>query len=174
MLAWFKKVALPAAALAAAVSSAVVVVLAGSQLASSSPTAASAAPACAGPILGRDAASAGRVADAFIRTAVLRRRPVCSFDLVTPRFRQGLTQAEWASGDIPVQPFLTHYPDRLRTDTTPGVNLPRERSTWVALAAEDAPAALFELVVVLRKDRWLVDYWGPAVVAPALASATSF
>src|SRR5262245_14025506 len=52
-------------------------------------------------------ASPEAVRDQFVATAVLRRRTVCSYELVTKRMRQGLSRAAWKGGSIPVVPFPT-------------------------------------------------------------------
>nr|MBA2474598.1 hypothetical protein [Actinomycetota bacterium] len=44
-------------------------------------------------------------AQRFLRTAVLRRRVSESWALVHPVLRQGLSRAEWSTGDIPVVPY---------------------------------------------------------------------
>ena len=48
-------------------------------------------------------AAALRVTGAFVATAVVRERLAASYDLVTDAYRQGLSRADWARGDIPVQ-----------------------------------------------------------------------
>jgi hypothetical protein len=48
---------------------------------------------------------AKKVAGTFIKTAVLRHNTGSSYDLAHPELRQGLTRAQWATGNIPVIPF---------------------------------------------------------------------
>jgi hypothetical protein len=101
------------------------------------------------------------VASAFVRTAVLRVDPGCSFDLVTPALRQGMTRREWSSGTIPVQPYPTALLDTLEIVTRvyeDGVAL---RAAWVDLSSADLGAWSFELVLERRDGRWLVSYWAP-------------
>lgn len=127
---------------------------------------------CAEPIpRGTSAGSAREVGAMFVRTAVVRRNTICSYDLVTPTLRQGLSRREWQTGNIPVQPFPTEYPEDLRAEVVPSVTLASERGTWVTLEAADLGRAVFELVVVKRDGRWLVDYWAPAPGAAAAAHA---
>ena len=52
-----------------------------------------------------DASKALDVAAAFVMTAVARKNTARSYELVAPSLREGYTRAEWAKGDIPVQPF---------------------------------------------------------------------
>ena len=46
-----------------------------------------------------------RTASRFVETAVTRERTQESFELVSEDLRQGLSREEWASGNIPVQPY---------------------------------------------------------------------
>jgi hypothetical protein len=129
----------------------------------------SAEPACLRPPLGASDASAARVGRRFVNTAVLRQHTICSYRLVTPRVRAGLTERQWANGRIPVIPFVTADPASLVTSIEPHTAADVERSMWVHLESTDGEAT-FELVVVLRDGRWLVDYWAPL---PALSAGSS-
>jgi hypothetical protein len=116
---------------------------------------------------GHGASAAAAVQLEFVRTAVVRRRTACSFELVTDNLRQGLSRSEWATGNIPVQPFPTRFPETVRPVLTRlGPAAPDERVSRVVLEAADLGSAAFELVLVEREGRWLVDYWAPAVLLP--------
>ncbi len=108
------------------------------------------------------------VRDQFVATAVLRRRPACSYELVTKRMRQGLSRAAWKGGSIPVVPFPTAAPRTFDMRVFPKRRGPGMRNSVVVLSAQDLGEASFEVVLVRRGTRWLVDYWAPSgtVVAP--------
>jgi hypothetical protein len=107
-------------------------------------------------------ASPEAVRDQFIATAVLRRRTGCSYGLVTKRMRQGLTRAAWRDGSIPVIPFPTAAPRTFDMQVFAKRRGPALRNSVVVLSARDLGEAAFEVVVVRRGARWLVDYWAPA------------
>ena len=48
---------------------------------------------------------ARRVAGRFLLTAVARRNLAEAYDLVGPQLRQGMTRAQWETGNIPVVPY---------------------------------------------------------------------
>jgi hypothetical protein len=125
---------------------------------------------CAQAPSGTSAASAYRVGVLFVRTAVLRHNEICSYELVTRELKQGLTREEWATGNIPIQAFPTREPQALRMEHATSIERARERTSVVLLEATDLGQAFFELVVVERKGRWLVGYWGPAASAAVLGS----
>jgi hypothetical protein len=83
--------------------------------------------------------------------------------------RQGLTRAAWRKGPIPVIPFPTTAPRTFAMEIIPKRLGPAVRSSVVVLSAQDLGEAAFEVVVVRRGARWLVDYWAPSgtVVAPS-------
>jgi hypothetical protein len=113
-------------------------------------------------------ASPEAVRDQFVATAVLRRRTACSYELVTDKMRQGLSRAAWREGSIPVVPFPTAAPRTLDMQVYPRRRGPAIRNSVVVLSAQDLGEAAFEVVVVRRGARWLVDYWAPSgtVAAP--------
>jgi hypothetical protein len=47
----------------------------------------------------------GAVASKFVATAVLRNHPERSYDLTDAAFHQGMTRAQWRTGNIPVVPY---------------------------------------------------------------------
>jgi hypothetical protein len=154
-----------ASAVATAALSATLVVLGGRGLAPAVPV--FAADGC-----GVDSsASPDVVRDRFVASAVLRRRTACSYGIVTPTLRQGLTLADWKRGAIPVVPFPTHALRTLSMDVFPRDDAAGRRTSLVVLAAEDLGQAAFEVTIVRRGGRWLVDYWAPAGMFGAPASS---
>jgi hypothetical protein len=139
------------------------------------PPAATAAPVsapCPAAPTGSSLAQARSVANLFIDHAVLRVRPECSFELVAPRLRHGVSRADWAAGKLPLETFHTAFHNVSRTAAI-RVTLPRELGMWVFLEAPDVGRRAYELVLVRRGNRWIVDYWGetfdptgPAVPMP--------
>jgi hypothetical protein len=114
-------------------------------------------------------ASAEAVRDQFVATAVLRRRTACSYELVTEKMRQGLSRAAWRGGSIPIVPFPTAAPRTFAMQVFPKRRGPAIRNSVVVLSAVDLGEAAFEVVLVRRGTRWLVDYWAPSgtMVAPS-------
>ena len=102
------------------------------------------------------------VRDRFVATAVLRVDTVCSYELVTPELRQGLTRAAWGAGAIPVIPFHTKIPGEVSVRVAPRKAAPGERASLVSLTADDIGEYVFEVVLVRRGGRWLVRYWNAA------------
>jgi hypothetical protein len=123
------------------------------------PAAAPHAAPCAKAPLGPSLAQAWNVANLFIEHAVLRDRPECSYELLVPGLRHGLSRADFAAGRVPLASFHTAFPKIART-TTIRVALPRQLGLWVFLEAPDVGRRVYELVIVQRGGRWLVDYWG--------------
>jgi len=112
------------------------------------------------------------VRDRFVATAVLRVDTACSYDLVTREFRQGLTREAWAGGTIPVIPFHTKLPGQARVETLPRDADAGRRASLVLLSSPDIGDYAFEVVLVRRAGRWLVDYWNAAPPATGLAGAS--
>jgi predicted MFS family arabinose efflux permease len=96
----------------------------------------------------------------FVAAAVERRNPEASFALVTPELRQGMTRAQWATGNIPVVPFFdvdwTAVSLRF-SDATDGV-----RYYVLRLRSKQLAAAEFWIGLRRRGNRWLVSYFAPA------------
>jgi uncharacterized peroxidase-related enzyme len=124
---------------------------------------------CRAAPAGTGAASADEVQRRFVETAVVRRYEVCSYDLVTAFMHAGLTRADWATGNIPVQPFATSDPAGVVTRFRPHEDRARLRASYVELESADLGRATFEVVVVARGGRWLVAYWAPT---PRIATPT--
>jgi hypothetical protein len=120
---------------------------------------------------GTGRASAAEVQRRFLRTAVVRRFTVCSYDLVTAAVRAGLTRRQWATGTIPVQPFPSRDPAHVAMRIEPHLQAPSQLASWVELESDDLGPATFELVLVARGGRWLVDYWAPLPRTGAASAA---
>jgi hypothetical protein len=104
------------------------------------------------------------VAGHFISTAVFRRNLDDSYDLVVPEFHQGLTRAQWHTGEIPVMPYQAKdvalmrwsldysYRDRvgMRVAILPK---PTAKVGGIVYAIE------LRKVGTLPHHRWLVSYW---------------
>jgi hypothetical protein len=112
------------------------------------------------------------VRDRFVATAVLRVDTVCSYDLVTREFRQGLTREAWAGGTIPVIPFHTKLPGQVRVETLPRDADAGQAASLVLMSSPDIGDYTFEVVLVRRAGRWLVDYWNAAPPSAGLAGAS--
>ena len=106
--------------------------------------------------------TAEQVAVLFITSTVLRQNPGCTFDLVTRNLRKSRTRAALASGKA-VAAFPTKKPRRVTLELTPRVRLADQVGSWITLAAPDRKARTFEIVLLKREGRWLVDYWDRAV-----------
>lgn len=105
-------------------------------------------------------ALAGATIARFVREAVQRRDPGRAYDLVTPRFRQGFGRAKWATGDIPVVPYTAKGPVRISAEYS---ELCRDRIILRAgLMAVNEPRTYFDVWMVRRDGKWLVDYWMPS------------
>lgn len=102
-----------------------------------------------------------RTAARFVDTAVRRERTHESFDLVSDGLRQGLTRREWASGNIPVQPYPV---DGARW------KLDYQYADEIGLQVYVVPDRGQELrpmvfLLTMRRSpggRWLVDSWVPS------------
>jgi hypothetical protein len=57
------------------------------------------------PFTGARREAARQVARAFLLDAVLRKDPAAAWGFAAPSLRQGMTRAEWRTGNIPVVPF---------------------------------------------------------------------
>ena len=111
------------------------------------------------------------VRDRFVATAVLRVDTICSYDLVTRQLRQGMTREAWAAGTIPVIPFHTKLPGQTRVETLPRDADTGHRASLVLMSSPDIGDYTFEVVLVRRAGRWLVDYWNaapPGAAAPSV------
>jgi hypothetical protein len=105
--------------------------------------------------------------NSFVNHAVKRKNVGASYDDVTPRYRLGLTRAEWAKGSLPVFPYPARgtkfgWTVQYRTGNELGIQLilmPRKGATVGAVAL---PTTL-----KLIHGRWLIDSMVPgAFFAP--------
>lgn len=122
----------------------------------------------------------------FIRTTVMRNsslrgarsygEPVCGWYLVSDRIKRADPTEdepeEWVDAEIPVSPYPTRQPAATDAKLAPrsatlvtrnrqGVD---EVTAVVLLDSPDLPQAAFQIGLELREDRWLVSYWGSAVL----------
>ena len=118
----------------------------------------------------REQREVGAVAAQFVATAVLRNHPERSYDITDRAFHQGLTRAEWRTGNIPVVPYPRKaldvvkwkldysYKDRVGLK----VSFQPKRTATVG-------AMVFNIELhragIPGHRRWLVGYWTPAGLA---------
>ena len=107
------------------------------------------------------------VAAEFVATAVLRNHTERSYDLSDRAFHQGLTRAQWATGNIPVPPYRSEDLDSVRWKfdysykDRVGLKIylqPKSTSKVGGLAFN----VEFHRVGAPQHRHWLVDYWTPA------------
>lgn len=126
-----------------------------------------------------DARDALVVAAQFVATAVLRNHTERSYDLSDAAFHQGLTRAQWRTGNIPVAPYSRSdldvvkwkldysYKDRVGLEV---YLQPKPTSKVGGLAYN---VELHRLGPPQHRH-WLVDYWTPAgQQGPAPSKATA-
>ncbi len=131
-------------------------------LAAGTGSAASGASSCARVRAEARTGTPEEVAILFITSGVLRQNPGCAYDLVTSGLRKSRTRAVFASGKA-VASFPTRKPKKVSLELTPRVRLSDQVGSWITLAAPDRKARTFEIVLLKRNGRWLVDYWARAV-----------
>ncbi len=106
----------------------------------------------------------------FVQTAVLRKDPAASWDLVTPALRAGTTRTEWSSGNIPVTPF----PASAFRQAAFQVTRSRSKNIMLEVAISSSKssiqAAYDYLEMVPVNGRWLVTYFGPVGYQPPVPS----
>jgi hypothetical protein len=109
-----------------------------------------------------DRAAIDRTFDAFVPSAVERRDPAASYDLVTAQFRGGATRAQWASGNIPVFPY------QARGRTFHGWSIDYIQGNEVAFELMLQPrnprgdAIAFDGSLKKVHGRWLIDSFNPS------------
>jgi hypothetical protein len=108
-------------------------------------------------------AAAVLTARRFLETAVLRRNVEDSWELVHPELRQGMTRAEWSTGDIPVTPYPV---DSARWRL--GYSHEREVGLEVYVlpkTGSEVRSMVFDLELKAAgrgsERRWLVSSWSP-------------
>jgi hypothetical protein len=129
-----------------------------------------------------DARNALVVAAKFVDTAVLRNHTERSYDLSDAAFHQGLSRAQWATGNIPVPPYRREDLDVVKWK----LDYSYKNRLGLEVYLQPKPTAKvggLAYNVELHKvgppqhRRWLVDYWTPAGQqgpAPSKASANLF
>ena len=104
-----------------------------------------------------------QTARAFLRTAVVRENVDDSWELTAPTLKNGYTRRQWATQDIPVQPYPV---DAARWK----VDYSWENTVGLKVAlfpkrGSKAPAAVFDMELTAygtgENRRWLVDSWTP-------------
>jgi hypothetical protein len=107
------------------------------------------------------------VARRFIETAVARKNLPDAYKLVTDSIKQGQTLAQWKSGNIAVIPYpvddVKYAPMKI------DFSYPKEAMVEIALlpkANAKIKAQLFQMDLVKRGDKWLVNSWYPKSSAP--------
>jgi len=104
----------------------------------------------------------------FVHTAVQRRNPSRAWSIVAPSIKVATTRKEWDAGWIRVVPVLSPRPLLVRTQVAA-----RHRTSLllhVGLRARGEGVdghGVFLIGLVLRHQRWLVSYWGPAAAFSA-------
>jgi hypothetical protein len=110
---------------------------------------------------------ATQVARQFIKTAVARKNLPDAYNLVTNQIRQGQSLAEWKTGNIAVIPYpvddVKYAPMKI------DFSYPKEAMVEIALlpkANAKIKAQLFQMDLVKRGDKWLVNSWYPKSSPP--------
>jgi hypothetical protein len=123
---------------------------------------------------GVDTESVRRVAALFIDTAVLRQRVDDSWEITTPRLRQGLSRKEWDGGNIPVTPFNADAVREIKYDLDwSGADLVYLKVAIVPTRKSNADGQAFDIGLRRQGDpsdhKWLVDYWVPTGIGIPVA-----
>jgi hypothetical protein len=107
------------------------------------------------------------VARHFIQTAVARKNLADAYALVTNEIRQGQTLAEWKTGNIAVVPYpvadVKYAPMKI------DFSYPKEAMVEIALLPNTnvkIRGQLFQMDLVKRDGKWLVNSWVPKASAP--------
>lgn len=123
-----------------------------------------------------DQAAVVRTAAQFVDTAVKRERLLASYELVTPALRQGLTRAEWAKGEIPVQ-FFPVDAARWKLDYSYADEVGLQVYLVPRRGAGLRPAVFYLSLRALgprAHRRWLVDSFVPRAVGTGQAAASGY
>jgi hypothetical protein len=131
-------------------------------------------PLKAATLTGADNESVRRIAALFIDTAVLRRRIDDSWEITTPRLRQGLTRKEWDTGEIPVTPFKADAVAEIKYDLDwSGANLVYLKIAIVPKPTSTVDGQAFDIGLQRQGEpadhKWLVDYFVPSGTGVAVA-----
>ncbi len=107
------------------------------------------------------------VAAKFVSSAVLRKNVGDSWELSTPKLRQGLSRSAWASGSIPVVPYQAEAIAEVRWR----LEYSYARTIGMKVAFFPKPGAdvnrqVFDIALqntgTSAKPKWLVSYWAPS------------
>jgi hypothetical protein len=125
-------------------------------------------------------AAAQRTTKLFVTEVVLRRNPVCGFELSSAALRRRVNRVDWARERTPVRPFPTRHPPvayplasenprapeavylisrRVLEFVVTGVDGRAEIPMSVGVAAPDAGMGAYNVVLVLDRGSWRVDRW---------------
>lgn len=138
-----------------------------------------AAPLKAQKLSNIDLESVHRIAELFIDTAVLRTSVDDSWEITTPKLRQGLTRKEWDSGNIPVTPFPAGAVQQIKyTLDWSGQDLVYLKVAILPKDAANVAGQAFDIGLARDAhsgpDGWLVDYWVPTGLgSPSPAQRTA-
>lgn len=99
-----------------------------------------------------DATPASDVLYRFLYDATFRRDPATAWGYSTRRERNGMTRAQWATGNIPV------VPEAVGVACTVGAKAYGPRK-WMAVVKVNA--TFYMGVVLLQGGRWRIDYLMP-------------
>ena len=115
----------------------------------------------------RDRKAVADVAGRFISSAVYRHHLDDSYDLVMPSFHQGLTRAEWRTGNIPVSPYPGAAVALLRWKLDYSYrNRVGMRVAFMPKATAKVGGIVYAIelkqVGTPARHRWLVSYWTPS------------
>jgi hypothetical protein len=111
-----------------------------------------------------DHSNAGEVAAEFLKTAVTRWDSACSYDLVTEKMHDGLTRKQWATGDIPVVPFIVAKGHEKEVGAAVVANVhtdPAFIQNVIQMVAPGVGSFTFWIETVKQGNAWYVSYWGP-------------
>jgi hypothetical protein len=107
------------------------------------------------------------VARRFIQTAVARKNLPSAYKIVTDEIRQGQSLRQWNSGNIAVVPYpvddIKYAP--MKVD----FSYPKEALIEIALlpkAGAKVQGQLFQMDLVKRNGKWLVNGWVPRSSPP--------
>lgn len=126
----------------------------------------------AAKLTGDDRDAARQVAARFIDTAVLRQHIDDSWEITAPKLRQGLSRAEWHTGNIPVQPFpaAAVLGIKYRVDWS-GTDYVFLKVAIIPKKTAEVGGQAFDMGLRRKgpaaDHRWLVDYWVPTGLSQA-------
>ena len=102
-----------------------------------------------------------QVALEFVATAVARHDLARAWDIAAPELKQGMSQAEWQTGTIPVVPYPVAQARTVIRPVTSFTDTGQLHVSFVPRAGTHARAATFTLDLRKQGGRWLVSAWLP-------------